>query len=163
MTINESTARSIIKEWYDTAIKYPTNFNVPFENFVQALQNSTNNTFLENFGQAVGFADDNVGLDAVRKSMRDLAIGTQGLVPVYPDGLPKTSFWFDALSNVAQAKLSNLPYLKKFIPKVAIESAKGLTDFAIAGLSIYLIAGLVVGGVAIYFALKPAGKASGAL
>ena len=159
MTARESLGQSILKEWYDAAAKYPTNFNYPFDQFVNLLQSSTNGTFLDNFGMAVGFAEDNIGIDAIRKSMRDLAISTQGQIPEFPDGSPKSSFWFDALSNVAQARLSNLPYLQKLVPKVAAESAKGLGEFALAGLSIYLIGTLVVGGFALYFALKPAGKA----
>lgn len=146
MSSNAALGKSVLKDWYDTAKAYPTNFNMPFEDFVSYMLSLTNNTFLDNFGDAVYNASKNVGIEVIRQNMRDLATSTQGLVETFPDGAPMSRYWFDSVVAVSEASLTNLNFVKKIAPEVIADTASQVTNLALGGAALYLLgAGLALG------------------
>jgi hypothetical protein len=160
MSGNSALGKSVLQDWYDAAASYPTNFNMPFSDLVDYLQSLSQNTFLDNFGDAAFYASQNVGIEAVRQSMRDLAAASQGLVSTFPDGTPRSSYWMDSLVSVSQASLTNLAFVKKIAPEVIEGTAKTVAGLAVGGVALYILAAGLAVGLAIYLSSASARRAA---
>lgn len=154
MAGNAALGKSVLKEWYDVASSYPTNFSLPFEDLVAYLQQLSNGTFLDNFGDAAAAAAGNVGLEAVRQSMRDLAVASQGLVSTFPDGTPNDAYWFRSLVSVSEASLTNLAFVKKVAPEIVSDTAKTVGAIALGGAGLYVLGAGLALGLAFYLSSR---------
>lgn len=155
MSARTDLGKALLREWYDAAKSYPTPYNVPFDQFASMID-SQNPVFLESFGSAIEAAESNVGLDAVRKAVRNFALDGQGQLPTFPDGTPRVSVFFDVLKDVADPSLLNFDFVKEQAPKVVVGTLNEVKNVALTGMSIYLAFAALGIGAALYFARKTA-------
>ena len=148
---NQDRAKYYLRFWYNSAIKYPENFAMSFDDLVAYIA-KTKPTWFNDWGNACLIAEQSRGTDVVAASLQDLAHTAQGKVSQYPDGSFKGNEFFDVLySKVANWDLKRIGTA---VTEISSQGVKAVAEVGSFALNSYILAGAVGFGVGVYFLLK---------
>lgn len=144
---NKALGEQVLSEWYDEAKKYGSPYRT-FTDFKKFIDQNLGLT--ESIGNSAYYAEKNVGIDSVFKTVRATARSTQGVFPTFEDGYPKSSYILQPIATGAIPSITNLDFVKKAGAKVAADSVDAVAKVGTGIISVYVIAGAIGFGVAIY-------------